>query len=46
MATKTKKTPSPQPKPISYGSEVKCQKCQGMVNHNGCAETDCPVKQR
>jgi len=25
------------------GHEVRCHKCSGMVNHNGCAEKDCPV---
>jgi|CXWL01.1.fsa_nt_gi hypothetical protein len=27
------------------GHEVKCHKCNGMVNHNGCAEKGCPVAQ-
>jgi len=44
MATKKTKTETvPQPFVGGYGHEVKCVKCSGMVNHNGCAEKDCPV---
>lgn len=43
MAKKTTAAPE-KPKPVSYGSEVHCSKCQGMVNFNGCAEADCPIR--
>lgn len=33
----------PQPWDGSCGHEVKCFKCSGMVNHNGCADDGCPV---
>ena len=46
MAEKKKtESATEEPKPFKggYGSEVKCQRCQGMVNHNGCADAECPV---
>lgn len=45
MAKKKDEAPA-QPKPITYGGEVHCQKCQGMVNHNGCAEVGCPIRRK